>query len=177
MPEAVQVTAAPTVYSLFRLQAHRFPGALAIEWQGRQWTYSTLLDATDRLATQLRQFGIRVGDRIAILSENRVEYTLLQLAAARIGAIVACLNWRLAGEEIHYCFSVAEPKLLFVSERYHGMASELEADGHVVHRLDTCLDTVSLLRPDREPPVEDPELGLLLLYTSCGNKRSSRRPH
>jgi acyl-CoA synthetase (AMP-forming)/AMP-acid ligase II len=166
MVEPVRAIGGLTVYSLFRSQARQRPAALAIEWQGRQWTYSALLDAADRLATQLRNLGIRIGDRVAILSENRIEYTLLQLASARIGAIVACLNWRLASEELRYCFNVAEPKLLYVSERFQKMSDELGIDGCEVLKLDACLDAIVLLPADSARPAEDPELGLLLLYTS-----------
>ena len=31
-----------------------------------------------------------------MLWENRIEYIELEMAAAQLGAIVACLNWRLA---------------------------------------------------------------------------------
>ena len=44
----------------------------------------------DRVALAFHNQGIGRGDRIAILSENRAEYLLTQMAAAKIGAIVAC---------------------------------------------------------------------------------------
>jgi acyl-CoA synthetase (AMP-forming)/AMP-acid ligase II len=47
--------------------------------------------------------GVRHGDRIALLSENRLEVLELFLAAARLGAIVACQNWRLAAPELAHC--------------------------------------------------------------------------
>jgi acyl-CoA synthetase (AMP-forming)/AMP-acid ligase II len=166
MAEAVRGIGGLTVYSLFRSQAYQRPAALAIEWQGRQWSYSALLEVSDRLATQLRNFGIHTGDRVAIVSENRIEYTLLQLASARIGAIVACLNWRLTVEELRYCFNLAEPKILFFSARFHEMAHELGIDACEMLALDACLDAITSLPVDTGPPAEDPELGLLLLYTS-----------
>ncbi|MBK6288932.1 MAG: AMP-binding protein [Gammaproteobacteria bacterium] len=62
-----------------------------------------LLHRIDRLAGVLRARGIGYGDRIALLAENRFESIELILAAARIGAIVACQNWRLTTAEQQHC--------------------------------------------------------------------------
>lgn len=158
-----------TVYSLFRATAQWQPGALAIEQGGRAWTYGELLSRVDRLATGLRALGLAPGDRLAVLSENRVEYTLLQLAAARIGALVACLNWRLADEELRHCVQLVEPRLLFASERHRAAGAALAAAAHPVARscaVEDVLGPLSAGAADAAAPLEDPEQGLLLLYTS-----------
>lgn len=154
-----------TVYSLFRATARWQPAAVAIEQGGREWTYGELLERVDRLAGGLRTLGLAVGDRLAILSENRVEYTLLQLAAARIGALVACLNWRLADEELRHCVQLVEPRLLFASERYL-VAGEALAAGAKLVAMDDVPGTLSAGAAETAAPLEDPEQGLLLLYTS-----------
>ena len=57
------------------------------------------------------------GDRVALLSENRAEFLELFLAAARLGAIVACQNWRLAPPELAHCLRLVEPAVAVVSPR------------------------------------------------------------
>lgn len=171
-------TAPPTVYTLFAAQARLRPGALAIEYAGREWRYGALAGLVDRIAGGLRALGAATGDRIAVLSENRVEYTLLQLACARIGAIVACLNWRLAPEELAHCVQLAQPRLLFASERYADLAGSLAGSlaagvgapsaAPLADPLQIA-DVLGLLAqraPDTQPPCADPEQGLLLLNTS-----------
>ena len=69
-----------TVYTMFRTTAKWRADALAIECGQQQWTYGQLLDVVDRLASVLLSEGAEPGDRVAILSENRAEYTMLQLA-------------------------------------------------------------------------------------------------
>ncbi len=155
-----------TVYSLFREQARWRPGALALECAGRRWCYGELAATVDAVAAGLRRHGVRAGDRIAVLSENRVEYTLLQLAAARIGAIVACLNWRLAPAELEHCVRLAEPRLLFTSARHAALAAAIDAAGAAVVPIDDGLTALSVFGADAQPPHEDPEAGLLLIYTS-----------
>ena len=98
-----------TVYTMFRSTAKWQAHALAIECGSQQWNYGELLDLVDRLAAVLLSEGTQPGDRVAILSENRAEYTMLQLACGRIGAIVCCLNWRLAAAELAHCIGLVEP--------------------------------------------------------------------
>jgi acyl-CoA synthetase (AMP-forming)/AMP-acid ligase II len=155
-----------TVYTLFREQARRRPDAEAVEWRGRSFRYGELLGSVDAVAAGLRARGIAVGDRIAVLSENRIEYTLLQLAAARIGAIVACLNWRLAPPELEHCVRLAAPSLLFASARHAALADGLCGLVPALIDIDEGLASLRGSGADAAPPADDPELGLLLLNTS-----------
>lgn len=155
-----------TVYTLFRASAHWNPQSLAIECGGRQWSYGVVLDTVDRLATGLRSLGFEIGDRVAVLSENRVEYTLLQLAAARLGVIVACLNWRLAEEELEHCIGLVEPRLIFVSARFEDMLTRVRHGAGTPLPIADCLGALADHAPDATSPAQDPELGFLLLNTS-----------
>ena len=61
-------------------------------WAGRQ-SYGELLAAVDRVTVRLREeLGLAAGDRIAILSPNRLEVPALLLGAMRLGAVVVPLN-------------------------------------------------------------------------------------
>ncbi|MFX7988863.1 hypothetical protein ABTK55_20010, partial [Acinetobacter baumannii] len=42
------------------------------------------------------------------------------LAAANLGVITACLNWRLSQRELAYCIDLVSPKLLIVEEELAG---------------------------------------------------------
>jgi fatty-acyl-CoA synthase len=154
-----------TVWSLFAAQAAARPAASALEAGGRVWPYGEVHALALRLAHALRARGLAAGDRIGILSENRVEYTLLQLAAARIGLVVACLNWRLAPEELAHCVALAAPALVFASAR-HAATAEAVAAGTARVPLEECLPVLAAGPPDAAEPVDDPEAGLLLLNTS-----------
>ena len=155
-----------TVYSLFRASALWRPQHLAIQNGERIWNYGELLHTVDRLASILRQQGVKPGDRLAILSENRPEYTMLQLASARIGAIVACLNWRLAGEELKHCIDTVEPSLFYVSARFSDKLDLIVNDQRSKISMEDCLAMSDDAVADCEAPSSDPEQGLLLLNTS-----------
>ena len=61
-----------------------------------------------------RRSGLQRGDRVALLSRNRPEYFEIELAAANLGVITACLNWRLSPRELTYCVELVSPRLLVV---------------------------------------------------------------
>jgi acyl-CoA synthetase (AMP-forming)/AMP-acid ligase II len=94
------------------------PDAIAISDRDHDYTYADLERRVAGLAGLLTAVGLRQGDRVAVLSENRVEYLELELAAARIGAIVACLNWRLTMGELEDCVNLVGPSLIVTSERH-----------------------------------------------------------
>ncbi len=107
-----------SVYGLFASQVERDPEAIALEQGGATRSYADLNGRVLRLAAALRAKGVRYGDRIALVSENRCEYVEVELAAAFLGAIVACQNWRLAGPEIQHCVNLVAPALIIASSRF-----------------------------------------------------------
>lgn len=156
-----------SVYELFRSRVRRAPEALAVEEGAHRLTYRELDARVRRLATLLRQHDVRHGDRIALLSENRTEYLELQLAAARVGAIVACQNWRLAPAELQHCISLVTPKLVVVSERFAPALAALDpGDAQVVTFGARYNAAVDALAEDTVETAVDPEDGLVILYTS-----------
>ncbi|MDB5672718.1 MAG: acid--CoA ligase [Alphaproteobacteria bacterium] len=147
------------VYSLIAMRARSRPDAPALIAGPTRIGYAELIATADAIAADLAARGIRRGDRVAILSENRIEYTLTQIACAKLGIIVACQNWRLALPELQHCIGLVEAKLLIVSERYKASADALQLDMPVA-------DIASLGASGATRCVAEPEDGLLIIYTS-----------
>ena len=113
----VRRAAGSTVASLWAAQARLHPERAAVVDGNRRLTYGALAERVRRLAGMLVARGLQRGSRIAILSENRAEYLELFLAAAMVGAVVACQNCRLAPPELAQCLDLVEPEALFASDR------------------------------------------------------------
>ena len=107
-----------TADSLARHASER-PEALAAHdlTSDTHWTYREFWTHVGQSAALLQRRGIGAGDRVASLAKNCVELVILHLACARIGALYAPLNWRLAGTEIDTLVDDAEPALLIGDER------------------------------------------------------------
>jgi acyl-CoA synthetase (AMP-forming)/AMP-acid ligase II len=163
----VRRAAASSVASLFLMQVRLHPDRAALVEGDRKLTYGELGRRAAALAGWLERRGAGQDARIAILSENRIEYLELFLAAAWIGAIVACQNCRLAQPELAHCLALVEPDVILVSPRHAGRLAALP----------TAIPAMLTFGPDYEAVVSsdsasgsphgvDPESPLLILYTS-----------
>ena len=156
-----------TVTAVFRETALARGESVALTDGHTSCTYTQLLSRSDQLAAALHALGLVRGDRLALLSENRLEYIELELAAARLGLIVACLNWRLGDEELHHCIRLVSPALMVLSPRYADTATRID---HGVARTLTLGPAFEQWRSEAVPGLRecppDPEDGLVILYTS-----------
>jgi fatty-acyl-CoA synthase len=155
---AIRRAATSTVASLFEGTAAIRSSATAIVDGPRRLSYGELHARTCRLANVLAAAGVGHGDRIALASENRAEVLEVLLAAARLGAIVACQNWRLAPPERARCIALVEPALVIGSPRHAPDAAI--AFGEDYERQ------LAAAPASHAGPEIDPEDALVILYTS-----------
>ena len=76
--------------------------ALVESATGRRWTYAEFQADVDRLARGLMARGLQVGDRIGIWAPNCAEWTLLQYATAKVGAVLVNVNPAYREHELAY---------------------------------------------------------------------------
>src|SRR6185436_1876710 len=67
------------------------------------------------LASMLTQFGVQLGDRVALLSENRLEWVLADLAIQSLGAINVPIHAPLTGEQISWQIVDSGAKVVLLS--------------------------------------------------------------
>ncbi|WTS98421.1 AMP-binding protein [Streptomyces sp. NBC_00096] len=98
----------------------RFPGrdALVDMASGRRWTYREFAADVDALALGLLDLGIVRGDRVGIWAPNRAEWTLVQYATARIGAILVTVNPAYRSHELEYVLRQSGIRLLVAADRF-----------------------------------------------------------
>jgi fatty-acyl-CoA synthase len=107
---------------------------------------------------------VRRGERVALLSENRPEYLEVVLAAARLGASVACQNWRLTSAELNHCLDLVTPRVVLVSARFaERIGGETRPRIMLGPEYEALLAGASAELP---PEAAEPEDPLLILYTS-----------
>jgi len=98
--------------------------------QARRLTYREMAQSVDALARGLVGLGFGKGERIGIWATNNIEWLLLQMATARIGAVLVNINPAYRPRELAYALEKSEVQALFVipsfrHSDYVGMLTEL----------------------------------------------------
>lgn len=148
--------------------------ALKDDGTGRAFTYRQSHGLVNRLAHALRMdFGIRAGDRVAVLAMNELEYVFLFYALQKVRAILVPVNYRLAPPEVAHVLKDCSPVLLIYQEQFESTitgiapacmpraALRFEGRDSLLSRLyDTHAPAEEIrLEADLETPV-------MILYTS-----------
>jgi long-chain acyl-CoA synthetase len=90
----------------------RFPGKMALNFQGFEITYKQLQDMVERFAACLHHFGVRQGDAVALLLPNVIPCVAAYYAAMRIGAVAVMNNPLYSDRELEHQFNDSGAKLL-----------------------------------------------------------------
>jgi fatty-acyl-CoA synthase/long-chain acyl-CoA synthetase len=78
------------------------PDVAALRYDGDGLTYRELDQRVNRVANVLRERGVSVGDRVAVLGLNSHELIESYLGTLRVGAICVPVNFRLVAAEVAY---------------------------------------------------------------------------
>jgi fatty-acyl-CoA synthase len=108
--------------------------------QGRRYTYAELGSVVDELARALMAAGLAKGDRIGIWSPNCVEWTLVQYATAKLGAILVNVNPAYRLSELEYALRQSGCRMLvaasaFKTSDYRAMIDEVRPSLPELERL------------------------------------------
>jgi fatty-acyl-CoA synthase len=158
---------------------------------GMRHTYAELNSRANRAANLLSQrFNVQKGDRVSILAMNSLPYVDLLFGLAKIGAIFAPLNYRLAARELTYIIGDLGPKVILCGPDYSAVLDELHAEIEVDQLISLeganiadalAYDALLEQAPDTEPvrpPIEADD-AYCILYTSgtTGRPKGAVLPH
>jgi fatty-acyl-CoA synthase len=129
------------------------------------------------------------GDRVCILSENRVEYVDAFWAAGKSGIILVPLGTRSTAHELHQILADCGSRCLMYSARYEKLAKELQQLVVFEHLISldednapkalSYAEAIDRVRPDPLATRLQPEDIFCLLYTSgtTGRPKGVMIPH
>lgn len=142
--------------------------AIVDRLRGTRATYRDIDAAAQRWMTLLAGRGVQRGDRVALLSMNRIEVVGLFYGCVRLGVALVPLNWRLAEPELVRVVSDARVALLVCEARFsavgHAVATSpwLDLDDATAALAGTC----PAPRTAAGTEALDAEAAALILYTS-----------
>jgi carnitine-CoA ligase len=113
--------AARTIPALLQSQADRHGEHPLVRAGGRERTVAEVRQAAAERAGGLAAAGIGAGDRVVVISENRLEVLELWLGCAWLGAIFVPVNTALKGAQLEHVLADAGPKLLIREDEIGGL--------------------------------------------------------
>jgi fatty-acyl-CoA synthase len=161
---------------ILRRQARHRGARTAYVIGAHRVTYGRFDALANRLAHALRALGVRHGDRVSTLAQNRVEYPVVYFALAKLGAVHVPVNFRYREGEIRYTIAQSEASVVLHAAEFadvlHGLCRDLPALRHLVpldgEGTGTFADLTS--RASEAEPAAEPALDErdphVMLYTS-----------
>src|SRR5215467_15439492 len=156
----------------FIAAVERSPDALAIVDGQRHLSYAQWYAEISRIVRGLSALGLKRGDRLAVILQNRLEMASLHWACQFAGIVVTPLNWRIKPEELDYCLADAEAAAIVFDD----VAADTIAVAAAAQRLPRIaigeIDVATCRFEDLQgvangfAPRAGPEDLSLLLYTS-----------
>jgi long-chain acyl-CoA synthetase len=114
-----------TLAGLVRDQSRQRPEKTAVSSAGRDLTYRDLDRRSSQAAQALRAAGVGEGDRVALIDRNGPEFFELLFAAAKLGAVLVAVNWRLTPSEMAFIVDDSAAKLLVVGAEVVGQLDDM----------------------------------------------------
>ncbi len=108
--KGLKPTGTTTFADVFEAVAEEHADNVAIYYEDRTLTYRELNHAANRYAHWALSQGVKQGDVVALLMENRPEYLVAWLGLVKTGAIVALINHNLQGHALAHSLNISNAK-------------------------------------------------------------------
>ncbi|MGI4955280.1 MAG: class I adenylate-forming enzyme family protein [Janthinobacterium lividum] len=190
MQDQNQAPFARTMFEVLAEQAARRPGHQAVLCGDAALDYPALAQRARQAATVLHEAGVRRGDRVGLLINNRVEWLELAFGGWLLGAVMVPFSTWSTRAELEFLLADSEVGVLvslptFAKEDYAAILRAITAagaapglrtvmmlgDGHGFADYAAARDAASPMR--RLPPGEGPSAAddAIILYTSGSTSR------
>jgi acyl-CoA synthetase (AMP-forming)/AMP-acid ligase II len=116
------------ITSIIRRAAQINPKGIATIYEGRQQTWTQMLDRVACLAAGLQKLGMKSGDRVALLSLNSDRFIEYYFAIVWGGGAMMPMNIRWAAAECAYALNDAGATVLIVDDSFKEVAAEIRSE-------------------------------------------------
>ncbi|MCA9602890.1 MAG: long-chain-acyl-CoA synthetase [Polyangiales bacterium] len=107
--------------------AERWPDLDAVRTPEGAITFRELDHDANRLANGLRRLGVRQGDNVVLMLENRIEYLMTLAAISKLGAAAVLINTQQRQDVLVHSLNACAPSAFVVGEECVGAVEEVRA--------------------------------------------------
>lgn len=128
------------IFDLAYLQLERYPNldmfSSKIDGIYKPVKTSDFLEQVNKVSQALVYLGVEKNDKIALVTENRIEWNIMDIAVQQIGAVLVAIYPNISIKDYKYIFTDAEIKLAFVSnedlfQKINSLKNELPLLGDI----------------------------------------------
>jgi acyl-CoA synthetase (AMP-forming)/AMP-acid ligase II len=94
----------------------------------RRLTYGEALAEANRVAHAFARAGLAIGERVALLGKNSIDYAIAYFGASKAGVVLVPLNYRLAPAEWAFIVDDAQARMLLAAPEYVEVAEGIRGD-------------------------------------------------
>ena len=116
-------------------RARERPNDAFAEQGDRRMTYREAAAESNRLANAFVSAGLQLGDRVAFLSKNSVDYAIVYFGASKAGVVPVPLNYRLAPGEWSYIINDSQAKMLIAADEYESAVGDIRNELKTVEQF------------------------------------------
>ena len=161
-----------TMNDVFHNRVHKYGNRLAIEkkmsgvWHKATW--NEYYDRARAVGLGLWSLGVRKGNMVSLLSENRLEWLYADMGSLGIGACIIPVYPTLASEEIEYILNNSESKVV-VPENKNQLKKILEI-------VDKCPGLEKIIVMEEKDAVGHPKIMSFNNLMELGQKKHAEDP-
>jgi long-chain acyl-CoA synthetase len=168
-----------TIHERLRRAADRFGDRDAI-WAGdERWSFRQLDERSNSFARHLRTQGVSTGDRVAVMTANRVEFIVAVHAISRLGAATVLLSPAWKAAEVQHALTLTGPVHAVADGDAVALLAEAHEKGFVTDLDDGSLDPFNYSHSPLESSAVEVDREAVLVFSSgtTGLPKAVRHTH
>ncbi len=110
---------------LLEQQAAARPTHPFLRFEGRTWTYGEFNTWVNRLAHLFKAQGLKTGDCVAVMFENRPEVLACVLATVKLGGVAGLINFNQRGDVLAHSLRLVNPRIVVVGSECQAAFDEI----------------------------------------------------
>ena len=118
-----------TMYELLEKTANRIPNEIAMFFEGNKFTYKYLMQMIEKTAKALKQYNIKEGDIISIISPNMPQAVYMVYAVNRLGAVANMIHPLLSVNEIKNSVEQTRSKIVLILDQIFPKIAKINWEG------------------------------------------------